>query len=128
MAMVKMCSTWPLMNKCVLLKDFEVGLQTPRPPQTSYIAYGKGQKLKIWILFLFLLCSKWIHSNLKWIIIMFKQELNMIYRTHGHVLTMFKSQMAVLVKNGNFVTFGCCGNVKPFKFSIKCPYCSFYFN
>ena len=28
------------------LKKFEVGLQTPPLPQTPYIAYGKGQKLK----------------------------------------------------------------------------------
>ena len=71
LAMVKTCSTWLLLNKYVLWKIFEVGLQTPSSPQTPYIAYGKGQKLKIWILLL--PWSKCIHSNLKGIVIMFKQ-------------------------------------------------------
>ena len=43
-----------------------------------FLAYGKGQKLKIWILFLS--WSSAFMVTLKGIIIMFKQELNMIYR------------------------------------------------
>ena len=34
LAMVKTCSTWPLLNKYALQKKFEVGLQTPPLPQT----------------------------------------------------------------------------------------------
>ena len=48
-------------------KNFEVGLQTPPSPQTPYTAYGKGKKLKIWILCL--PSSKCIQSNLKGIVI-----------------------------------------------------------
>ena len=76
LAMVKMCSPWPLLNKYTLSKIFEVGLQIPPLPQPSYMAYGKGQKLKIWILFL--PWSKCIQSNLKGIIVPFKQKLNVI--------------------------------------------------
>ena len=43
LAMVKMCSTWPFLNKYALWKNFEVGLQTAPLPQTPYIAYGKDQ-------------------------------------------------------------------------------------
>ena len=73
LATVKTCSTRPLLNKYALWKNFEVGLQTPPSPQTPYIGltYGKGQKLKIWILFL--PWSKCIHSNLEGIIITCKQ-------------------------------------------------------
>ena len=97
--MVKMCSTWPLLNKL-----FEVDLQTPSLPQTSYMAYGNGQKLKIWILLL--PWSKCIHNNPKGIFIPFKQKLNTIYRPHDHVLGpkwLFWSKMLI------FVTFGSCG-------------------
>ena len=95
LAMVKTCSTWPILNKYMTLKFLKWVF---RPhyylllPQTLYIAYGKGQKLKIWILFL--PWSKCIHSNLcynnsflKGIIITFKQKLDMIYRPHGPLLS-----------------------------------------
>ena len=38
--------------------------KTPPSPQIPYMAYGKGQNLKIWILFL--PWSKWICRNLMW--------------------------------------------------------------
>ena len=85
-------------------KIFEGGLQTPPSPQTPYIAYGKGQKLKIWILFLPWL--KCIHSILKGIILTFKQKLDVINRPHCRVLSL---KWLFLVKNGNFFTFSCCG-------------------
>ena len=44
--MVKLCSTWPLLNKYALWKNFEVGLQTPPLPQTPYIANGEGKNWK----------------------------------------------------------------------------------
>ena len=90
--MVKMCSTWPLLNKCALLKKrIEVGLQTPPSPRTPYIVYGKGQKFEIWILFL------------PWSL---KQKLDVIYWPYGRVLSL---KWLFLVRNGNFFTFGCCG-------------------
>ena len=46
LAMVKMCSAWPLLNKYARQKNFEVGLQIPPSPQTPYIAYGKGKKIE----------------------------------------------------------------------------------
>ena len=106
LAMVKTCSTWAFLNKYALQKKIEVGLQTPPSPQTPYIAYEKGQKLKIWMLFL--PWSKCIHRNLKGIIITFK-KLDVIYRPHMCVLYI---KWQFLVKNGNFFTFGCCGAPK----------------
>ena len=111
LAMVKMCSTWPLLNKYTLSKKFEVDLQTPPLSLTACMAYGKGQKLKIRILFL--PWSKRIHSNLKGIIILFKQKLNIVYRPHCHVLGpkwLFWSKIVI------FVTFGCCWVHKILKF------------
>ena len=65
LAMAKTCSTWPLLKNMPLeKKKIEVDFQTPPLPQTPYIAYGIGQKLKIGILFLQL--SKCIPINLKW--------------------------------------------------------------
>ena len=46
LAMVKTCSTWSLLNKYALWKNFEVDLQTPPSPQTPYIAYEKGKNWK----------------------------------------------------------------------------------
>ena len=69
-----------------------------------YIAYGKDQKWKIWILYL--PWSKCIHINLKGIIITFKQKLDVIYRPHGPILSL---KWLFLVINANFFTFGCCG-------------------
>ena len=46
LAMVKMCSTWPLLKKYAIWKNFEVGLQTPPSPQTPYIVYEKGKNWK----------------------------------------------------------------------------------
>ena len=59
LAMVKMCSTWPLLNKYALKKEKknEVGLQTPPLPQTPYIAYGKGKNFK------FILAMAKMYSN-----------------------------------------------------------------
>ena len=114
--MVKTCSTWPLLSKCKLQKYFEVGLQSPLSlsPQTPYTVNGKGQTLKIWILFL--PWSKCTHSNLKGIIIIFKQNLDMIYKPRGRILS---PKWLFLVKNSNFVTFGCCGDVKPSNFPLN---------
>ena len=51
--MVKMCSTWPLLNKYALWKFVEVGLQTDTTVISDpYSAFGKSKILKIWILFL----------------------------------------------------------------------------
>ena len=47
LAMVKMYSTGPLLNKCILSKKIKMGLQTPLLPQTLTMAYGKGQNLNI---------------------------------------------------------------------------------
>ena len=123
LAMVKTCSTWPLLNKYPLWKNFEVGLQTPPSPQTPYIAYEKGQKLEIWILFL--AWSKCIHSSLKEIIITFKQKIGS--SLHADPMVRF------YVPNGCFwskmVIFShlaVVGYVKRFKFSIKCPWCFFW--
>ena len=107
LAMVKMCSTWPLLNKYALSKIFEVGLQTPPLPQTAYRAYGKGQNLKIRILFL--PWSKCIHINQKGIIIPFKQNSDMIYWPHGRVLSL---KWLILSKMVIFVTFGHWGVLK----------------
>ena len=105
-------------------KKFKVDLQTPPLPQTSYMAYGKSQKLRIWILFL--PWSKCIHRNLEGIIIPLKQKLNMIYRPHGHVLVpkwLFWSEMVI------FITSSRGWVLKPFNFFIiffiKCLCCSF---
>ena len=101
--MVKTCSTWPLLNKYALKK---IWTWSSDPTVTSDPLYSlwKRQKLKIWILFL--PWSKFIHSSLKGIIITFKQNLDVIYRPHGRVLSL---KWLFLVKNGNFFTFGCCG-------------------
>ena len=56
--------------------------------------------------FLLLPWSKCIHSNLKGSIITFKLNLDVIYRPHGHVLSL---KWLFLIKNGNFFTFDCCG-------------------
>ena len=56
LAIVKTCSSWPLLNKYALEKrKNEVGLWTPTLLQTSFNVYHslwEGQKMKIWILFL----------------------------------------------------------------------------
>ena len=117
LAMVKTCSTWPLLNKYALQKILNLVFRPHhhlRPP--TCIAYEKDQKLKIWILFL--PWSKCIHSNLKGIIITFKQKLDVIYRPHGCVLSL---KWLFLVKNGIISShLAAVGYVKPFKFSIKC--------
>ena len=41
LTMVKMCSTWALLNKYAISKNFKVGLQTPPLPQIPYMAYEK---------------------------------------------------------------------------------------
>ena len=46
LAMVRECSTWPLLNRYALWKNVEVGLQTPPSPQTPYIA-GLWERPKI---------------------------------------------------------------------------------
>ena len=43
LAMVKMCSTLPLLNKYALSKKFEVILQTPPVPQTPIWPVGKSK-------------------------------------------------------------------------------------
>ena len=126
LTMVKMCSTWSLLNKYALWKKFEVGLQTPPLPQTPYRAYGKGQNLKIWILFL--PWSKCIHSNLKGMIIPFKQNSDVIYRPHSVQTpwSRIESQMADFDQKLPFLLhLTSVGYVKPFEFCIKCLSCSF---
>ena len=113
LTMVKGVPLTPLEKICPL-KNVEVGLQTPLLHQTPYMAYGKGRKLKIWIL-----CLPWsicIHNNLKWIIIQFKQKLDVIYRPYGHVLSL---KLLFLVQNGCFCHICHCRYEKPFIFSIK---------
>ena len=39
LAVVKMCSTWPLLNKYTIWNILEEGLQTPPLPKTPCIAY-----------------------------------------------------------------------------------------
>ena len=47
LAMVKTCSTWPLLNKYALkIFFFEVGLQTPPSPQTPYISPWESPKIE----------------------------------------------------------------------------------
>ena len=77
LAMVNMCSIWPLLNKYAFFKNFEEGLETPPLPQTPYMVYGEGQKLKFWIFIL--PWSKSIHINLEGIIVPYKQKFDMIY-------------------------------------------------
>ena len=79
MAMVKMCSIRLFLNKYALLKQI-VWSESSVPNVTSD-PLRERQKLKIQILFLPWL--KCIHSNLKRIIVMFKQESDKIYRPHG---------------------------------------------
>ena len=59
--------------------------------------------------------SKYIHSNPKGIIILLKQNLDVTYRPHGHVLC---HKWLFLVKNGNFSISGSCGVCKSVKISI----------
>ena len=104
LAMVKTCSTWPLPEQICPLKTFWSRSSDPTFTSDPLHILWESQKLEIWILFL--PWSKCIHSNLKGIIITFKQKLNVIYRPHGHVLSL---KWLFLIKNGNFFTFGCCG-------------------
>ena len=78
-------------------KKIELGLQTLLLPQTPYVSYGIGQNLKI--LILFLPRSICIHSNLKGIIILFKQKSDVIFSPHGRVLS---SKWLILVKMVSF--------------------------
>ena len=89
LGMVKMCSTWPFLNKYALSYKY------------ALYEYGNGQKSKIWILSW--PWSKCIHSNLKQIIIPFKQNLDITYRLHGSVSSPFLVKMVI------FVTFCHCG-------------------
>ena len=52
---------------------------------------------------------RWAHFLRSSIITTFKQKLDVIYRSHSRVLSL---KWLFLVKNGNFVTSGCCGVCK----------------
>ena len=47
LAMVKTCSTWPLLNKYALQKKFEVGLQSSDPTVTSDSLHSLWERQKI---------------------------------------------------------------------------------
>ena len=121
-------SNWPW-PKCVSLDPsyhmpFEKDLKIIFRPHfclRSPIGIWKGQKIEN-LNFVFAM-SKFIQSNLK--DITFKKKLHVIYRHHGRVLSLkwlFWSKMLIMLHLA-FV-----GQLKPFKFSITCLWCSSYFN
>ena len=81
--MVKTFSTWPLLNKYDIYKKIEVGLQTPPSLQTPYNLHSLWERPKIENLNFVFAWSKCIQSNLKGVIITFKQTLDVIYKPHS---------------------------------------------
>ena len=109
LAIVRTCSTFPLLNKYALLKKVLKWVFRPhRHLRSPIMPKWERQKIeKSWILFVS--GSKCIKSNLKKELITFKKTLNAVYWPHGCGLSL---KWAVLVKNSIFLTFGWCGERK----------------